>query len=49
MPLRPRSEAKRNALQVLELMERDDIPVYVGADEPLVQPWDGGTALPLLS
>ena len=33
----PLGQATRNALQVLELMERDDIPVYVGADEPLVR------------
>jgi purine nucleosidase len=27
----------RNALQVLELMQRDEIPVYVGAEAPLVR------------
>ena len=28
-------QATRNALQVLELMKRDEVPVYVGASEPL--------------
>jgi purine nucleosidase len=32
----PLNQATRNALQVLELMGRDEIPVYVGAGEPLV-------------
>ena len=33
----PLNQATRNALQVLELMGRDEIPVYVGAGEPLVR------------
>ena len=33
----PLNQATRNALQVLELMGRDDIPVYVGAGEPLIR------------
>lgn len=33
----PLDQATRNALQVLELMGCDEIPVYVGAGEPLVQ------------
>ncbi|HIG56390.1 MAG TPA: nucleoside hydrolase [Candidatus Handelsmanbacteria bacterium] len=33
----PLNQATRNALQVLELMGRDEIPVYVGAGEPLIR------------
>jgi len=33
----PLNQATHNALQVLELMGRDEIPVYVGAGEPLVR------------
>lgn len=33
----PLNQATRNALQVLELMGRDEISVYVGAGEPLVR------------
>lgn len=33
----PLNQATQNALQILELMGRDEIPVYVGADEPLVR------------
>ena len=31
------NQATRNALQVLELMDHYEIPVYVGADEPLIR------------
>ena len=33
----PLNQATRNALQVLELMGRDEIPVYVGAGQPLIR------------
>ena len=33
----PLDQATRNALQVLELMGRDDVPVYTGADKPLLR------------
>lgn len=31
-------EASRNTLYVLELLGREDVPVYAGADKPLVRP-----------
>lgn len=33
----PLSDCARNAMQVLELLERQDMPVYVGASKPLVR------------
>ena len=33
----PLERGTRNALQVLELLGADEIPVYVGADEPLIR------------
>jgi len=33
----PLDKATRNALQILELMDRCEIPVFVGADEPMVR------------
>ena len=41
----PLNQATRNALQVLELMGRDEIPVYVGAGQPLIRKLVHATAV----